>query len=91
MSEAEMPSMTKVPPCTRSFPRALLRGLHAAVVGLLLASGLVRPASAQTPGRITVAGTVTSPEGSPVPGVTVSVQGSDARAECGSRPVPAAV
>ena len=84
MSETERPSMTKVPPCTRLFPRLPLRALHAGAAALLLLmAGLVPPASAQTPGRITVTGTVTSPEGGPVPGVTVSVQGSDARAVTG--------
>ncbi|MDB4900707.1 MAG: TonB-dependent outer membrane protein SusC/RagA, partial [Gemmatimonadetes bacterium] len=45
------------------------------------AMGLARPATAQQ--RITVTGTVTSADGAPLPGVTVSLQGTDTRAITG--------
>src|SRR5258705_9515402 len=83
MSETDMPSTTKVPPCTRSIRNALLYGLRATAMSVLFALGVGWPAAAQAPGRITIVGTVSSPEGGPLPGVTVSVQGMDARAVTG--------
>ncbi len=55
-----------------------LRGVCAFGLGLLFMFVLSSTAFAQNP--ITVAGTVTSTGGAPLPGVTVRVQGSDARA-----------
>ncbi|HET9003042.1 MAG TPA: SusC/RagA family TonB-linked outer membrane protein [Gemmatimonadaceae bacterium] len=49
-------------------------------VGLLLLFAPSRPASAQQPGRIMVSGTVSSPEGQPLAGVTVTVSGTELRA-----------
>src|SRR5258705_4884412 len=83
MSETDMPSTTKVPPCTRSIRNALLYGLRATAMSVLFALGVGWPAMAQTPGRITIVGTVSSHEGGPLPGVTVSLQGMDARAVTG--------
>src|SRR4051794_10152521 len=83
MSETERPSTMKALPRTRSSPHILLRCLRAAGVSLVLTSVVGGTASAQTPARGTLVGTVTSPEGGPIPNVTVVVQGSDARAVTG--------
>ncbi len=75
MYATEMPT-TKVP-VGASSRSALRRYVRMVGAGLLLASGLSHAASAQQ--RVTVSGTVTSPDGGPLPGVTVSVQGQDLR------------
>jgi TonB-linked SusC/RagA family outer membrane protein len=74
--------MMKVPLGTSSFRNVLRHCLRATGVGLLLALSLGRTASGQGQ-RITLTGTVTSPEGTPVQGATVTVQGMDARAITG--------
>jgi TonB-linked SusC/RagA family outer membrane protein len=60
-----------------SFRNALRFALRALGVSLLCVLALSRTASGQ---RITVTGTVTSPEGAPLQGVSVTVQGTDSRA-----------
>src|SRR5580765_3011840 len=55
-----------------------LRGVCAFGLGLLFMFVLSGTAFAQNP--LTVSGTVTSTGGAPLPGVTVRVQGGDARA-----------
>ncbi len=80
MCATEMPIMKKMPPGTSPFRSAMLRSLRAAGVSLLLAVTVGRAALGQAAQRITITGTVTSADGSPLPGVTVSVQGSDIRA-----------
>jgi TonB-linked SusC/RagA family outer membrane protein len=77
MYATEMPTSSKVPPGTSSFRNALRFALRALGVSLLCVLALSRTASGQ---RITVAGTVTTPEGTPLQGVSVTVLGSDARA-----------
>jgi TonB-linked SusC/RagA family outer membrane protein len=72
-----MPTMTEVPPGTSSFRNALRHCLRAVAVSLLLVLALGRTASGQ---RITVTGTVNSPEGTPLQGVSVTVLGTDSRA-----------
>jgi len=74
--------MTKVPPGTSSFRNALLHRFRAAGIALLLVLG-IGPAAQGQAQRITVTGTVSSSEGTPLQGVTVSVQGADARAVTG--------
>lgn len=76
MCIAERKTMQKTTSDRSSFRTRCLRGLRAAGVGLLLGSALSTPALAQ---EITVSGTVTSEEGAPLPGVSVSVQGTDTR------------
>ena len=75
--------MTKVPRGTNSFRNAVLRGIRAVGTVLLLTSSLGGVAQGQAQ-RITITGTVSSPEGGPLAGVTVSVQGADARAVSGA-------
>ncbi|MFL5605291.1 MAG: SusC/RagA family TonB-linked outer membrane protein [Gemmatimonadaceae bacterium] len=77
MYATEMATSRKVPPGTSSFRSALRYALRALGVSLLCVLALSRTASGQ---RITVTGTVTSPEGTPLQGVSVTVQGTDARA-----------
>ncbi|NUR35485.1 MAG: SusC/RagA family TonB-linked outer membrane protein [Gemmatimonadaceae bacterium] len=60
----------------------LLHRVAAVGVGLLLALGTGRTAAAQG-ARIIVSGTVSSPEGAPLPGVTVTATGTDSRAVTG--------
>jgi TonB-linked SusC/RagA family outer membrane protein len=72
-----MSTKTKVPPGTSSFRNALRHCLRAVGVSVLFALGLSPTALAQ---RITVSGTVNAAEGTPLQGVTVSVQGTDSRA-----------
>ena len=74
--------MSKVPPGRGSLSSALHR-VRAVGIGLLLAAGLSRATSAQTP-RITISGTVTSPDGVPLSGVAVNAVGATARAATGS-------
>ena len=57
---------------------SLLRRVTAVAAGLLCVLGLGRTASAQG-ARITVTGRVTSPEGAPLPGVSVTATGTDSR------------
>ncbi|MDQ6635730.1 MAG: SusC/RagA family TonB-linked outer membrane protein, partial [Gemmatimonadota bacterium] len=71
-----MATSRKVPPGTSSFRKALRYALRALGVSLLCVLALSRAASGQ---RITVTGTVTTPEGGPLQGVSVTVQGTDAR------------
>jgi TonB-linked SusC/RagA family outer membrane protein len=70
-------TIMKVPPGMSSFRNALRFALRALGVSLLCVLALSRTASGQ---RITVTGTVTSPEGAPLQGVSVTVQGTDSRA-----------
>jgi TonB-linked SusC/RagA family outer membrane protein len=77
MYATEMATSRKVPPGTSPFRNALRFALRALGVSLLCVLALSRTASGQ---RITVTGTVTSPEGSPLQGVSVTVLGTDARA-----------
>jgi TonB-dependent starch-binding outer membrane protein SusC len=70
---------TTVPSGRTMFRSTRLRRHCAVGLGLLLALAPGRSASAQGT-RITVTGTVTTAEGTPLQGVTVSVQGSDIRA-----------
>ena len=77
MYATEMPTKTKVPPGTSSFRNALHYALRALGVSLLCVLALSRTASGQ---RITVTGTVNTPEGTPLQGVSVAVLGTDARA-----------
>lgn len=65
------------------FRKGLLGRLGAVALGLLFALGMGRSAAAQG-ARITVSGTVTSPEGAPLPGVTVTATGTDSRAVTGA-------
>jgi TonB-linked SusC/RagA family outer membrane protein len=70
--------MSKVPPGMSLFPCALRR-VRAVGIGLLLAAGLSRAASAQAQ-RITISGTVSTAEGVPLSGVAVNVVGDVQRA-----------
>ena len=80
MSATERLAMGKMPPGREVFRNGFLHRVCAMGVGLLLLFAPARPASAQQPGRIMVSGTVSSPEGQPLAGVTVSVQGTELRA-----------
>jgi TonB-dependent SusC/RagA subfamily outer membrane receptor len=73
--------MAKTPLGGRALGTGLSRWLRAAGV-VLLALTLGREASAQ--GRMIVNGTVTGAEGAPLPGVTVTVPGTDIRAVTGA-------
>ena len=64
------------------FRTGLLHRVAAMGLGLLFALGTGRTAAAQGT-RITVSGTVSSPEGAPLPGVTVTATGTDSRAVTG--------
>jgi TonB-dependent starch-binding outer membrane protein SusC len=77
MYATEMHTITKVPPRTSLFRNALLPCLRAVGISLLLVLALGRTALGQ---RITVTGTVNTPEGTPLQGVVVTVLGTDARA-----------
>jgi TonB-linked SusC/RagA family outer membrane protein len=77
MYATEMASSSKVPPGTSPFRNALRFALRALGVSLLCVLALSRTASGQ---RITVSGTVTTPEGTPLQGVSVTVLGTDSRA-----------
>jgi TonB-dependent starch-binding outer membrane protein SusC len=72
--------MNRMPPGSDVLRSGLLHRVCAMGVGLLLLFAPSRPASAQQPGRIMVTGTVTSSEGQPLSGVTVSVSGTELRA-----------
>src|SRR4051812_39851935 len=82
MTATERSTMKKVPRGTSSFRNTVLRCLQAAGMSLLLALFLSPAAHAQT--QVTVTGTVSSPEGGPLAGVTVNVQGSDVRTVTGA-------
>src|SRR5882672_5805219 len=77
MYATEMATSSTVPPGTSSFRNALHYALRALGVSLLCVLALSRTASGQ---RITVTGTVNTPEGTPLQGVSVTVLGTDARA-----------
>jgi TonB-linked SusC/RagA family outer membrane protein len=77
MYATEMATSRKVPPGTSPFRNALRFALRALGVSLLCVLALSRTASGQ---RITVTGTVTTPEGTPLQGVSVTVLGTDSRA-----------
>ena len=72
--------MRKMPPGRDVLRNGLLHRVCAMGFGLLLLFAPSRSASAQQPGRIMVSGTVSSPEGQPLAGVTVTVSGTDLRA-----------
>jgi TonB-linked SusC/RagA family outer membrane protein len=81
MYATEVPTMMKVPLNTSPFGNGLFRCLRAVGVSVLLMLALGRTALGQ---RISVSGTVSSSEGTPLQGVTVSVQGTDVRAVTGA-------
>src|SRR5687768_15637828 len=82
MCITERKTMQKQTSDRSSFRTRWMRGLCAAGVGLLIASGLARTAEAQDE-RLIVSGTVTGQEGAPLTGVTVTATGTDSRAVTG--------
>ena len=83
MRETKMPTMSKMPRGPSRWRSALLLGARAVGASLMLVLGAGTAALAQGQ-RITVTGTVTSAEGGPLSGVTVSVIGAEARAVTGA-------
>ena len=83
MCATERKTMKKKLSGSNPFLNRWTRRVLAAGAGLVFALGMTRAVSAQAGPRIIVSGTVTSPEGGPLPGVAVSVQGTEARAVTG--------
>jgi TonB-linked SusC/RagA family outer membrane protein len=78
MYATEMPTTTKVPPGRSSFRSALLHCLRAVGLSLLFVLALGLTVSGQAP-RITITGTVSNPEGTPLSGVSVTIPTTDLR------------
>ena len=83
MCVTERKPMNKTLSGSNPFRNRWTRCVVAAGASVLVALGMSRAALAQAGPRIVVSGMVSSPEGGPLPGVAVTVQGTEGRAVTG--------